>query len=173
MAANDSLVVKAFDKLGGDYTGAVQSAKGFTSLNAWVASQAAQAGAAGGAALLVPSAHLLALAADMSVLMHKMAYCSWGVGQIINAPVEGKNDIAIILALWSRELRVSDLPQAVLEGTEKGNRAAMWLGAAPAAVNISPALVVLPGQVGQPGDGRVAADGGVGSVVVVLVQPAR
>jgi hypothetical protein len=34
-------------------------------------------------------------------------------------------------------------------------------------------LAVLTGQVGQPADGRVAADGGVGSVMVVLVDPAR
>ena len=34
-------------------------------------------------------------------------------------------------------------------------------------------LGVLPGEVGQPADGWVASDGGVGSVMVVLVDPAR
>jgi hypothetical protein len=41
------------------------------------------------------------------------------------------------------------------------------------AIETTADLVVLPGQVGQPADRGSAADSGVGSVVVVLVEPAR
>ncbi len=35
------------------------------------------------------------------------------------------------------------------------------------------ALAVVPGEVGQAGDGGLVPDGGVGPVVVVVVQPGR
>ncbi len=40
------------------------------------------AGAAGGAAMAIPGAHMFALAADVGILMNRMAVASFGVGAI-------------------------------------------------------------------------------------------
>jgi hypothetical protein len=99
----------AFDRVSGDPSAAVNAASGY-SYEGWVASQANQAGAAGAVAALVPGAHLPALVADLAFLLHKMAYCSWGVGEICDCVVLGKPDFENILALWSEASTPEELP---------------------------------------------------------------
>jgi hypothetical protein len=103
------VVSQAFDLLGGDPEAAVDAARGW-SYAGWVTSQAGQAAVAGGLATAVPWAHIPALVADMAFLMHKMAYCSWGIGEISDCVVLGKADFLNILALWSGASRLEELP---------------------------------------------------------------
>lgn len=99
----------AFDVLGGDPEGAVTAAKGW-SYDGWVASQAAQAGAAGAIAAIVPGVHIPALVADLAIVLHKMAYCSWGIGEICDCVVLGRADFQNILAIWSGSSTPEELP---------------------------------------------------------------
>ena len=101
-------VVWAFDELGGDPSRAAEAAFGH-SYNSWVNQQAAYAAGSGAVAMAVPAYHLLALVADLSILMHKMAYCAWGVGTICGCAPAGKEDLQIILALWSGALSPEEL----------------------------------------------------------------
>jgi len=57
---------------------------------------------------------------------------------------------------------MEDAVRAGVAGEGRGRRDGVDLGG----------LAVMPGQVVQPGDGRVAADRAVGAVVIVEVQPA-
>lgn len=95
-----NLVADISTSMGGDPTEAVLAAKGY-SLEGWIAWQTTQTAATGAAALAIPVAHLPAMAADFAILIHKMAYCSWGVGSILNVPVDWNDDFAGILAYWS------------------------------------------------------------------------
>lgn len=117
---DSNVIVRAFDAVSGDHSEAVTRAKGFSSTGTWTAWQASQAAAAGAAALAVPAAHLPAMVADMAYLMHKMSYCCWGIGSVLGAQVEGKDDFAIILGLWSGDLSETELPVAILTGTAAG-----------------------------------------------------
>jgi hypothetical protein len=102
-------VTWAFDQLGGEPEAAVNAARGWT-YGGWVTSQAAQAGAASGAAAILPGLHIPALVADLAFLLHKMAYCSWGVGEINNCVVLGKADFQNIRAVWSGASTPEELP---------------------------------------------------------------
>jgi len=48
-----------------------------------------------------------------------------------------------------------------------------WADPLAGLVIVDYALAVVPGEVGQAGDGGLVPDGGVGPVVVVVVQPGR
>lgn len=101
MAITENVVVKAFDMFGGDPANAVAAARSYSSVGGWVASQAAQAAAVGAGAMAIPGAHVATMAGDLCILLHKMAYCSWGIGAIRGKEVHGLCDLEIILAHWS------------------------------------------------------------------------
>lgn len=128
---NSSIITDAFDVMGGDPSNAVSAAKNFSSVNSWTAWQASQAAVAGAGALAVPGAHVPAMVADVAFLMHKMAYCSWGIGGIYDCSVEGKPDFAIILAHWAGEVSEDALGGAIVTGTVAGS---MALAGSPAVV---------------------------------------
>jgi hypothetical protein len=60
------------------------------------------------------------MVADVAFLLHKMAYCSWGVGGLLNCDVEGKADFSLILQVWADDLSETELPAAILTGTAAG-----------------------------------------------------
>ncbi len=120
---NSNVIVRAFEAVGADDSEAVKRAKNFSSTRGWTAWQASQAAAAGAAALAVPAAHIPAMVADIAYIMHKMSYCCWGIGSILGAQVDGKDDFGIILGLWSGDLTETELPMAILTGTAAGTLA--------------------------------------------------
>lgn len=111
-----SIIVQAFSLFGGDPQGAISAAASYSSTSMWVFSQASQAGIAGAVAISVPGAHIPALAVDLAFLMHKMAYCSWGLGALYNCEVEGKDDFALILGLWAGYVSEDALEGALTAG---------------------------------------------------------
>ncbi len=115
-----AVVMRAFDAIGGDPDAALRAAKNYSSLGTWKAAQAAQTGAAGAASAAVPLLHLPAIAADVAFLLHKMAFCSWGVGGMVGAPVDGKDDFLLILGVWSGDLKETELDAAIITGTVAG-----------------------------------------------------
>jgi hypothetical protein len=114
MGYTAELFADAFASMGGDPTNAVAAAKGYSSVNTWIFSQAAQAGAVGAVAMAVPGAHIPAMAVDLAVLLHKMAYCCWGIGEIRNCIVLGKPDFYNILALWSEAVTINEIKNQVV-----------------------------------------------------------
>lgn len=116
-----SHIVTAFATLGGvDPSPAIESAKRFKTVKGWREFQMTQAGLAGAAAMAIPVAHLPAMALDVTFLIHKMAYCAWGIGAIHGATVEAKEDMALILALWSGAVKEETLPEYIAFGTQAG-----------------------------------------------------
>jgi hypothetical protein len=109
-------VVQAFEALGGDASAAIDRAHDFPTVGEWVAWQASQTAVVGAAALAVPVAHLPVLALDIGFLMHKMAWCSWGVGAILKCPVDPLPDLAVILGLWSGDIEEDALNAAYAAG---------------------------------------------------------
>ena len=107
---SSDVILKAFEVLGGDPISAIQTAKGYTSTTTWIASQSAKTAGAGAVAMAIPVVHLPALVADICYLLHQMAYCSWGIGELRKCIVLGKPDFANILALWSGAVTLNELP---------------------------------------------------------------
>lgn len=118
------VVIDAFNLLGGNAEGAVSSAKSFSSVNSWTAWQATQAAAVGAAAAAIPVGHLFTLPADVAVLMHKMAWCSWGIGGMMGCQVEGELDLALILGLWSGSITKEDVEMMLVGGVVLGGAVA-------------------------------------------------
>lgn len=106
-------LVEAFDRLGGDPAKAIESAQKFSSTRTWIAWQASQGAMVGAAAVAVPGAHMVAMVADSVALLHKISYCSWGVGALRDSSVDGKDDLAVILGLWSGSIKPNALTDAV------------------------------------------------------------
>jgi hypothetical protein len=94
------IFVNAFNSLGWDTEMARRGAAGYETLAGWRASQTTQVALAGGAAMAVPGAHLVALTADVAFLLHKMSICAWGIGYKLGATVDAEDDLAVILGLW-------------------------------------------------------------------------
>lgn len=167
------VVIHAFNLLGGNAEGAVSSAKSFSSVNSWTAWQATQAAAVGATAAAIPVAHLVTLPADVAVLMHKMAWCSWGIGGKMGCQVEGELDLALILGLWSGSITKEDVEMMLVGGVVLG-------GALATAVTItsSPALAAkIAAMTAQFGTtmlgeklGLGAAAGSLGHVSGLLAQ---
>ena len=111
---SSSVVIDAFEAMGGDPTNAVAAAATYSTVDSWVNSQAAQVGAAGGAALAIPGVHLLGMAADFAFLMHKLAYTCWGIGEINGCIVVGSEDFSNILALWSGAASIEELDRKAI-----------------------------------------------------------
>lgn len=109
------IIINAFNQLGGNYEEAVTNAKSMGSIDSWVAWQAAQTAVVGATAAAIPGAHLATLPVDVAILMHKMAWCSWGIGGLMGCNVEGKLDLALILGLWSEAITKEDV-ETILAG---------------------------------------------------------
>ncbi len=114
MAISETIVIDAFEAMGGDPTTAIQSARNYSDVSSWVVSQAGQAAAAGAAAMAIPGVHVVAMVADVAFLLHKMAYCCWGIGEIRGCAVVGKSDFQNILALWSHAASIDELPHKAI-----------------------------------------------------------
>ena len=126
-------IVNTFKMLGGNADEAVRKAKEFD-VDAWITWQATQAAVVGGAAAAIPGAHLVTVTADIAILMHKMAWCSWGVGGTLGCNVEGDLDLALILGLWSGAITKEDVETMLVSGVVLGGTlaTAMLVGNSPA-----------------------------------------
>lgn len=172
---SSSVVIDAFDALGGDPTSAVAAAATYSSVDSWVNSQSAQVGATGGAAMAIPGLHLLGMAADLAFLMHKLAYTCWGIGELKGCVVLGKDDFSSILALWSgaaslheldrRAISKASLEAAVLAG---GGTVAGLSVAAIAAHMTGQQIAMIGGQVAGSLLAKKAAAKTVGKTAVVM-----
>jgi hypothetical protein len=109
-----------FETLGGDLRAIYASAAGY-SVSSWVTEQQAAVGIAGGAAMVVPGAHLLAAAADVGFLLNRMHACSYGVGAILGREA-GRGDIlepedfGNVLAHWAGALDFNSDLRGVVVG---------------------------------------------------------
>jgi len=106
------LVLAAFDGLGGDPSDACEAAGSFRGTGTWIASQATQSALVGAGSMIVPGMHLLAFGIDLGVLLHKVAYTSWGIGALLGCPVDGKLDLALVLATWTDAVDDATLAEA-------------------------------------------------------------
>jgi len=114
MAENTStqLILQAFTLLSDNSGEAASKAKqNYNSTDSWRASQAWQAAIAGGSASVIPVAHLATGVAETVYLLHKMAWCAWGIGGLYNCVVEGKDDLQYILGLWSHAISESQIQE--------------------------------------------------------------
>ncbi|MGW6460892.1 hypothetical protein ACWF94_34025, partial [Streptomyces sp. NPDC055078] len=118
-----NIFVNAFNSLGWDTEMARRGAAGYDTLAGWRASQTTQVALAGGAAMAVPGAHLVALTADVGFLLHKMSICAWGIGFKLDASVDAEDDLAVILGLWSGALE----PDALSVATAGAGASAGWI----------------------------------------------
>jgi hypothetical protein len=106
------LVLKAFDSLGGSPTEAVMAAGSFDTTAGWIRSQTAQAAAIGAGTMIIPGVHLLAFGLDLGLVMHKVAYTTWGVGRLHECTIDGKLDLALVLAVWTNTIDDAMLTRA-------------------------------------------------------------
>ena len=105
MANFGEYVVAAFEGLSPNIDKIYDGAKLYT-IDDWINQQRALTGSAGAGAMVVPGAHLVALAADVAFLMNRMCACSYGIGAIKGYSKLGENileeeDFAIVLAYWA------------------------------------------------------------------------
>lgn len=95
------VIVDAFDFMGGDPSTAIESAGNYSSIEEWKAWQAGQAALVGAAAMAIPVAHIPLIVVDVAFLLHKMAYCCWGIGSLHGCEIESKEDFSVILGLYT------------------------------------------------------------------------
>lgn len=108
--ASTQPIIEAFTLLSDQSRAAASKAKqNYRSVDEWRTSQGWQVAIAGGGASLIPVAHLIAGSAEMLYLLHKMAWCAWGIGGLRHCEVEGKDDLQYILALWSHAISESQI----------------------------------------------------------------
>ncbi|KOR33545.1 hypothetical protein TI05_00515 [Achromatium sp. WMS3] len=105
MADFGKWVVDAFNGLTPSIDGIYTDAK-YDNISYWRKKQQAMVTTAGAVAMVIPGAHLVALAADVAFLMNRMAVCSYGIGAIYGYDRFSENileeeDFANILALWA------------------------------------------------------------------------
>lgn len=122
------LVLKTFAELTPDLRGIDKQARSCTRAE-WQTLQTAAVGASGAVSVLVPGAHLLALAGDLAFVINRMAVCCYGIGAIAAKDqnrefVLENEDMAAILARWAGDDSVSDA--AIAKMASSG--AAMFAG---------------------------------------------
>jgi hypothetical protein len=110
------IIVSAFEFMGGDPSTAIESARG-SSIESWKYWQATQAAAVGAAAVAIPGAHIPLIVVDVAFLLHKMAYCCWGIGALHKCEIESKEDFAVILGLYAGVVSEHALAASVGMGT--------------------------------------------------------
>ena len=138
---DSSVVLDAWVLMGGDHIAAARRAKNFRTVEGWTAWQMVQTGSVGALALAIPAAHIPAVVVDVAVLFHKMAYCSWGIGSILDCEIHPKDDLAVILGMWAGAISEDSLDAA---------GSALGIGAAGAAALAFPSFA---GQVSGHGLG--------------------
>jgi len=94
-------LMSQFTMLGGNPEEAVRSARKYARVGEWVSYHKAQTVAAGVGSGILPGASVLLMSADLSFLLHKLAYMSWGIGAIRGCKVHSKPDFLRILQIWS------------------------------------------------------------------------
>ncbi|WP_436763464.1 hypothetical protein [Streptosporangium sp. V21-05] len=95
------LFLNAFTAVAIDPDMARNAARNYSSVSTWTASQATQTALVGAGALIVPGVHILGMGVDLTMVLHKMGWTTWGVGQLVGADLEGKLDLALTLGIWS------------------------------------------------------------------------
>ena len=113
-------IVDTFNCLGGDPSTATKSAQHHASIWTWKMSQAGQAGLAGAAAMAVPGPHAIMILPDILFLIHKMAYCCWGIGALHGCTIETKADFSVILAIYTGVVTEDVLEWSVVGGSVTG-----------------------------------------------------
>lgn len=98
---NAQSINAAFVKLGGDPTQAIADANAFASVDDWINAQIAWTAAGGAGLSAIPFAHLFTGAADLVLVIHKMAWTTWGVGHLSGVQIDADADLQGVLALWS------------------------------------------------------------------------
>lgn len=154
------LVLKAFDSMGGDPREALAAAVSFNSTSGWIRGQAAQAAVVGAGTMIIPGVHLLAFGLDLTMVMHKIAYTTWGVGRLLNCPVEGKLDLALVLATWTNTIDDAALAAAAAAGA-----GGMYLDGFPVVGPAAFLATLISGVSGEPAETVLARLGAVGGLV--------
>lgn len=108
-------IVEAFRIMGAVPDLAIKNAQGY-SVDGWVSWQALQAGAVGAGAISIPVAHLPLMLVDIAFLLHKMAYCCWGIGAIHGCKIESKEDFSIILGMYAGVITTETLSASIGAG---------------------------------------------------------
>ena len=120
-------LISQFSKLGGDPKEAVRSAQKYNNSKDWIRYHKSQTIAAGVGSGLIPGAGLALMSADLTFLLHKLSYMSWGIGAIRGCKVYSKADFLHILHIWGEdETEMGDL-SAVSYGFIKAVNAAASL----------------------------------------------
>ncbi len=110
--------IVAFEKLGVSPDMAERGAERYVSVDSWRKSQIAQTVSVGAGSMLIPGHHhLMVMTADFSVIMHKMAIMTWGIGHKMGVTVDARTDLANVLALWSHAISESDLHEVLALGS--------------------------------------------------------
>lgn len=101
------------------------------SINGWKLFQAAQAGAVGAVAAapgaVVFGSHIPLIAFDVYCLLHKMAYCCWGIGSIRKCDLE-QEDFPIILGIYTGVITEAALAASVGAGVIYAGQTAINIG---------------------------------------------
>jgi hypothetical protein len=140
------IVVSSFATLGGKPEWAIQASKNYSSVSSWKAWQAGYTAVFGAGCTAIPGAHGLLIIPDLLFLLHKMAYCSWGIGALRGCRVEGETDFALILGHWSGVITEQDLPAAIALGITAGAlKGALAPGILPKLVGKETAEVITKG----------------------------
>ena len=103
MTSDATILEPIMASLSSDTSSAVSDARNAPNVEAWIRSAMMQAAAVGGIAMAIPGAHLPALVwsrRELAFLLHRVAYGSWGVGELRGCAPLGKSDLLNILALW-------------------------------------------------------------------------
>jgi len=104
------LIIEVFTLLSDDSRAAASKAKqNYSSVDKWRTSQGWQVAIAGAGTSLIPVAQLPLGVAETVYLLHKIAWCAWGIGGLRHCEVEGKDDLQYILGLWSHAISESQI----------------------------------------------------------------
>ncbi len=105
-------VASAFENLTPNINGIYMDAISYT-ISDWINTQRALTGSAGAGAMILPGAHVPALAADIIFLMNRMSVCCYGIGAIKGYHSVHDNileeDFAIVLAYWAGDQEVKSM----------------------------------------------------------------
>jgi len=113
MANFGEYVATAFETLSPDINKIYDHAKSYTE-DGWINQQRSLTGGVGAGAMVVPGAHLVALAADVAFLMNRMCACSYGIGAIkgyskFQENILEEEDFAVVLAYWAGDEDVKSM----------------------------------------------------------------
>jgi hypothetical protein len=119
MSVTSEIVIKAFEKAGGDPSVAIRAAKSCSSVEEWVNRQANGA-ALGGLGYIIPGLHIVGMVGDVANLLRRMAFCVWGVGALRGCSVQGMADLETVLGLWSGAISSEELSDQMVTAAQAG-----------------------------------------------------